>query len=334
MDLIKSAQDFFQEKVDHSVTQLIKAGWAVNEILVREVLPARNAQFVNPNVQRFYRSVVGMPAIQSPMVAFDRDAVTVDGHCSDDHRSEILARLKGLIPWRKGPFSIAGITIDAEWRSDIKWNRIARPEWFQNRRVLDIGCNSGYYMFRMLQYHPRVVLGIDPSDLFFFQFHTILNNIPAHSLAYLPIKFEQLMGFDHWFDTVVCMGILYHQRSPIEALRQLRQLIKRGKGGVLVLETLVIDGNENYSITPETTYAKMANVYYLPTLPCLMTWIRRAGFRTVELLDDSVTLPFEQRRTEWVNTESLSDFLDPTDATRTIEGYSAPRRVVITCQVG
>ena len=36
-----------------------------------------------------------------------------------------LELVEALHPWRKGPFQIAEHEIDAEWRSDQKWDRIA-----------------------------------------------------------------------------------------------------------------------------------------------------------------------------------------------------------------
>ncbi|MFN9977777.1 MAG: DUF1698 domain-containing protein, partial [Phycisphaerae bacterium] len=42
----------------------------------------------------------------------------------------------------------------------------------------------------------------------------------------------------------------------------------------------------------------------------------------------------EQRRTEWMTFESLEDFLDPLDSARTIEGYSAPVRALISATAG
>ena len=37
----------------------------------------------------------------------------------------------------------------------------------------------------------------------------------------------------------------------------------------------------------------------------------------------------EQRKTDWLENESLIDFLDPKDHSKTTEGYQAPTRAVI-----
>jgi tRNA (mo5U34)-methyltransferase len=124
------------------------------------------------------------------------------------------------------------------------------------------------------------------------------------------------------------MGVLYHQRSPIDHLRQLRRTLR--PGGQLVLETLFVPGEESYACTPEDRYARMRNVWLLPTVAELSTWLDRSGYRRIEIVDKSLTSTDEQRSTEWMTFESLSDALDPDDPERTVEGWPAPRRVVVT----
>lgn len=60
---------------------------------------------------------------------------------SDHQREEIKKLLRGLMPWRKGPFSLYGVNIDTEWRSDWKWQRILpHLSSLEGRTVLDVGC--------------------------------------------------------------------------------------------------------------------------------------------------------------------------------------------------
>ncbi len=72
----------------------------------------------------------------------------------------------------------------------------------------------------------------------------------------------------------------------------------------------------------------MKNVWLLPTLAELTTWLRRTGFRNVKIADTAVTTTREQRSTEWMTFESLAEALDPGNPDRTVEGWPAPRRVV------
>jgi len=231
-------------------------------------------------------------------------------------------------PWRKGPFSVHGIQIDTEWRSDWKWDRVAAfISPLKNRTVLDVGCGSGYHMWRMLGAGASRVVGIDPSPLFLCQFEAIKriagNQHPVHLL---PLGIEELPALDG-FDTVFSMGVLYHRRSPIDHLLQLRDQLR--VGGELVLETLVIDGDENAVLVPQDRYAKMNNVWFLPSAAALMLWLKKCEFTDIRCVDIDITSLAEQRSTQWMKNESLVDYLDPNDVSLTVEGYPAPKRAII-----
>lgn len=239
---------------------------------------------------------------------------------------ELLLRLS---PWRKGPFQVQGVEIDAEWRSDQKWGRLLSGiAPLDGRRVLDVGCGNGYYTFEMRKAGASHVIGIDPTLLYVMQFLAI-NAFKRDPNAFvLPLRLEELPDAGNAFDTTFSMGVLYHQRSPLEHLRQLRTTLRRG--GQLVLETLYVPGEESYACTPRDRYARMRNVWLLPTIAELTTWLARSGYKDIRIVDRSVTTPDEQRTTEWMPFESLAEALDPDDSTRTIEGWPAPRRVIVT----
>ena len=239
----------------------------------------------------------------------------------------------GLHPWRKGPYELLGLQIDTEWRSDWKWDRvIPHLQPLNNRLVLDVGCGNGYHCWRMLGSGAKRVIGIDPSAKFVFQFNAIKKyagiDLP---IDVLPLGIEHMPSKLAAFDTVFSMGILYHRRSPMEHLRELRELLR--PGGQLVLETLVIDGPKGQTLVPEGRYAKMPNVWFLPTPETLVSWLRKQGYINPRIVDISTTSLDEQRSTEWMTYDSLSDFLDPKDFSKTAEGHPAPTRAVVIAEV-
>ncbi len=237
--------------------------------------------------------------------------------------------LKALSPWRKGPFELGGVTIDAEWRSDLKWQRLAHAiAPLAGRRVLDVGCGNGYYARRMREADAEVVLGIDPTVLYVMQ-HLAIDSITRDArILVLPLRLEELPGEANCFDTTFSMGVLYHQRSPIDHLRELRRTLR--PGGELVLETIILPGAEPRAVTPRDRYARMKNVWLLPTAAELETWLKRSGYRDIAIVDESTTTVDEQRSTEWMPFESLAEALDPHDASKTVEGMPAPRRMIVT----
>jgi tRNA (mo5U34)-methyltransferase len=177
----------------------------------------------------------------------------------------------------------------------------------------------------MHQAGAKYVVGIDPTALFFYQFHCFkqyLSDIPIH---YLPLGIEDMPSTQS-FDTVFSMGVLYHRHDPIKFLKELRaQLTDNGQ---LVLETLVVDGDVNTVFVPEGRYAQMRNVWFLPSIDAMILWLKRVGFKNVDCVDIDITSTEEQRSTHWMPNQSLSDFLDPNDSSLTIEGHPAPKRAV------
>ncbi len=239
------------------------------------------------------------------------------------------ALLLQLAPWRKGPFNVGGVEIDSEWRSDLKWSRVADSiEPLAGRKVLDVGCGNGYYALEMRKAGADLVIGVDPTLLFVMQFVAVNQFVKDPAVFVLPLRLEELPPANNAFDTTFSMGVLYHQRSPVDHLRQLRTTLR--PGGQLVLETIFMPGEESYACTPSDRYARMRNVWLLPTIAELTTWMRRSGYRDIEVVDTSITSIDEQRSTEWMSFESLREALDPDDPSRTIEGWPAPRRAVVT----
>lgn len=251
------------------------------------------------------------------------------GDLDDQDSKDLLSHYQKLNPWRKGPFEIQGTLIDTEWQSWMKWDRI--KEWIgpciEGKNILDIGCSSGYYMFRMLEHSPKWVLGVDPTQVFYHQFLAIQALLNDSRLDFLPVGSEALEGSSRFFDTVFCMGILYHRKSPFEFIRSLQGRLK--PGGTLILETMMVPGEGHWALTPVDRYARMRNCFTLPTRDALIHWLEQFGFKDVEWIHEDWTSVEEQRSTEWMQRESLKDCLDPNDPKKTVEGYPAPLRCLV-----
>lgn len=243
-------------------------------------------------------------------------------------QDEVRRVLRGFMPWRKGPFSVFGIDVDAEWRSERKWNRIM-PELpdLTNKAVADIGCNNGYYMFRMAQHRPALVLGFEPYVQHYYTFNTLNAFAGQQDLRVELLGIEHLPLFPACFDVIFCLGILYHRPSPLEALRDLHAALK--PGGWLIVESQAIPGEAPMALFPRSTYAKVPGTWFVPTGACLANWMARTGFREVRLFCEHAMSSAEQRRTDWMDFESYEDFIDKNNPALTVEGYPAPCRVFL-----
>lgn len=300
----------------------------------RAQLPFQLAEALSADRNGHYAQWQGvldsLPAITPTSIDLNSPLIRVGtpGEVSSDEHTLIDQALRAFIPWRKGPFEVFGTHIDTEWRSDLKWQRLQpHIQPLAGRAVLDVGCGSGYHCWRMAGEQARLVIGIDPSLLFFYQFQLLNHFIRSENTFHLPLPLEALPARLNAFDSVFSMGVLYHRRSPIDHIMALADCLR--PGGELVLETLVVDGPEGYALLPSDRYAMMRNVWFIPSCVTLSRWIERCGFTNVRVVDETLTSTDEQRATEWMRFQSLADFLDPDDPSYTVEGYPAPRRAVV-----
>jgi len=216
----------------------------------------------------------------------------------------------------------------SEWQSNLKWDRLVKEiSPLESRRVLDVGSGNGYYGFRMLAEGAEMVLGIDPHVAYVAQFW-LLKHFAAESPVFvLPLTLEQIPPSLNYFDTVFSMGVIYHRRSPIDHILELKSCLR--PGGELVIESICVDGEAGYSLTPEKKYARMGNVWFIPSIPTLVQWLTRCSMEQISVIDESTTTVDEQRKTEWMPFDSLEDALDVNNPQLTIEGLPAPKRVVV-----
>jgi tRNA (mo5U34)-methyltransferase len=282
----------------------------------------------NGNLPRWLELYDELPELKTERVDFQGAAVTCEGLLDQSTLQQVDQTLRGLAPWRKGPFQVFDTFIDTEWRSDRKWERLEPHLELKNKLVLDVGCGNGYYGWRMLGRGADCVIGLDPSLLYVMQ-HAILRKILGlhYSNFVLPAGDTAIPDNLRIFDTVFSMGVLYHRKSPLEHIQALSHALR--PGGQVILETLVIEGGDREVLIPDDRYAMMKNVWFLPSCGLLMQMMKKCGFEEVRVLDVTRTTVEEQRGTEWMTFDSLPEFLDPRDPSQTVEGYPAPLRAIV-----
>lgn len=316
------------KKLVHDLARAGFEDWATH---LTPLLDAKLSPGAHGDYTKWAATIDSLPAIPGVNVVLDADIV--GGACvelTNDQCEHLRTTLLNLSPWRKGPFNLCGVAIDSEWRSDLKWRRLANHiAPLAGRNVLDVGCGNGYYALRMRGEGASFVMGIDPTLLFVFQFIAIARLLSVENVHVLPLRLHELPPPPRGFDSAFSMGVLYHQREPLEHLAQLRGTLR--PGGELILETLVWPGDEHVVHVPERRYARMRNVWHLPTVAALNDWLTRSGFVNTRVVDVTLTSINEQRSTDWMTFESLADALDPNNSALTVEGLPAPTRAVLVC---
>ena len=299
------------------------------------ILPDQLASGLSPerfgDLPRWRDALANLPALQTGSPQLTSARVGLSGEASPSTLSMLKAALMGLHPWRKGPFELCGLHVDTEWRSDRKWDRLEPVlESLAGKRVLDVGCGNGYHCWRMLGAGAAEVIGIDPTPLFILQFKALQRYLDQEHIYVLPLTLEAMPEDLPAFDTVFSMGVLYHRRDPLAHLKSLKG--KLVPGGQLLLETLVVEGDQDTVLEPNGRYARMGNVWHLPSPDLARRWMSEVGLIDATVVDVGPTSVAEQRSTEWMTFHSLSDFLDPQNPRLTVEGYPAPRRAILTAR--
>jgi tRNA (mo5U34)-methyltransferase len=319
----------FYDSLYPQLSAMGKEQWAKQ---LQATLPERLVLDSHGKMAGWLSALQSLPEMRPSRIAL-QDNVTIGSSADlgEIDREELIAQLQAFHPWRKGPYNFFGVEIDTEWRSDWKWERVLpHIQPLAGRRILDVGCGNGYHGWRMRGAGADFVLGIDPFPVSVLQFQVMQRYLrdPQHHV--IPIGIEDLPPDLACFDSVFSMGVLYHRRSPLDHLLELKGCLR--PGGELILETLIVEGDQETIFMPPGRYAKMRNVWFLPSIAAMTLWLERCGFTEIACVDTNRTSREEQRTTRWMNFESLADFLDPDDAERTIEGHPAPLRAIFTAR--
>ncbi len=289
--------------------------------------------FENVNVWRYFQAYKQVLTLTPSTCLLRQARLQIGGHhdITETQKETLIKALKLLMPWRKGPLSFFGVDVDTEWQSNLKWDRLYPhlPDLYQ-KRVLDVGCNSGYYLCRLAAEKSAFVLGIDPYPLYFFQNQVIQHFCRQEAVHFGLLGLEDLGPFKRFFDVSLCMGILYHHREPFTVLKRLKQATR--PKGMVVIETLIIEEDSPLSLTPKGRYAGMPNVYYIPSLSCLENWLEKAGYHDMTVCSVTRTTPDEQCETPWAEGFDFKATLSSCGE-KTIEGYPAPVRAIVTAVV-
>lgn len=317
-------------RVDQLITAMVSHRLGTWAHIVHEQLQNIFALRRHGDLPLWLQSVDTLPVSPLSHTNLTADAVTVENSAFIE--SHVVA-LKRLHPWRKGPYKINNLLIDSEWRSNLKWLRLLpHISTLKDRVILDVGCGNGYYCWRMLGEGAKLVIGIDPTWLYIMQ-HLAIERLTGKEwpLFLLPMKSEDIPDSLEAFDTLFSMGVLYHRRDPINHLKALRSTLK--PGGELVLETLIIEHEGQQLLQPRLRYARMRNVWHIPSPSLLTSWLDIAGFVDAKIVDITPTTVDEQRSTAWMRFESLNRCLHPENPNLTIEGYPAPVRAILIATV-
>ena len=226
-------------------------------------------------------------------------------------------RALSLGPWRKGPFRVGGLLIEGHWKSDLKWNRAIRAAGdIRGKTVIDVGCNNGYYLFRMREAGASHAIGFDPVAQFENQFLFLNEFARDPSIDFIRSGYQEMGAATA--DIVFCMGVIYHQKNPMDVLEKLLGALR--PGGRIILETMGLDIGEN-CLVPSGRYAGSSGIWFVPGPGAVANWCKRTGLKCT--LADVWDARDEQQKTQFAELPLTTDFYH---GEKTSEGYPLPLR--------
>lgn len=132
----------------------------------------------------------------------------------------------------------------------FKWEKIKNsiPEDLTGWKVLDIGCNAGFYTFELAK-RGAYVTGIDLDDHYLKQASWLAEILNLQDkVEFRQMQVYDLMKEEGQYDLIWFMGVFYHLRYPLLALDIVAQKVNK----MMVFQTLSLQEKEE--IEPEGDY--------------------------------------------------------------------------------
>ena len=154
------------------------------------------------------------------------------------------------------------------------------------RRVLDLGCNAGFWSLKALEAGADFVVGVDGRQMYIDQAELVME---AKGIEPSRFRFEQANLFawepGEQFDIVLCLGLLYHVARPVELLER----CARWGQDLLVLDTNLsqMTGSAVQIVKESPSNPRSSVEYELvmrPTRQAVIDLTRVVGFQSVAVL--------------------------------------------------
>jgi len=200
-------------------------------------------------------------------------------------------------PWSHNielPYGIK--TIDKEQISHgknlVKWSRIEpyiNEIDVKSKRVLDAGCNEGFFSLKLAQLGAREVVAFDADELRIKKAKFAAETLEASGIAYKVMDiFDGSIDKLGHFDFVLCMGFLHRVPHPYEALQQLAKISdtiliewKSLKEGTFHLPIMKFCGGKSKDSN------KYSGLYWVPSVRCVADILETLGFTHKLVIDNS-----------------------------------------------
>lgn len=258
-----------------------------------------------------------------------RDAVALDP-ALPEARSNLEAALAALFdaspPWHHR-IEVAGVPTKttSAWGEPLEhpgplWE-VIEPHLgdLRGRRVLDVGCNDGFFLFAARRKGAAEVLGVE-ADGHHYQHAALVNEL----LDLGGIEVRNMSAYDlddslGSFDTTLLLGLIYHLKNPLGVLEKIAAMTTSR----MILDTAVRNSAEDLAaraegrcsapalefneqpFTPTSDTALLLDGcgadesskfegspnWWIPNSECVCAMLRTCGFSRTEVIDEFILEP-------------------------------------------
>ena len=214
----------------------------------------------------------------------------------------------------------------------FKWEKIKStiPSDLTGWKILDIGCNAGFYTIELAKRGADVV-AIDLDDHYLNQARWAAKQFGLeHKITFRKMQVYDLAAAEETFDMVWFMGVFYHLRYPMLAMDIIAQKVKKmlvfqtlslpGKAAMEIPEDIPFHGRE---IMQQPGYPVLAFIekslagdytnWWAPNHQAIISILRSCGFKVTAMPEDETYIALkDENQTSYFNTWNISEYLSAT----------------------
>jgi tRNA (mo5U34)-methyltransferase len=236
--------------------------------------------------------------------------MTTQQHTSDELR-ELFDSLK---PWLH-LIDVHGVPTKTEpaWGEYLEhprhlWEEVSEllPD-LAGKRVLDVGCNDGFFLFACRRLGAEEVVGIETDEHFVNHAALVnrlldLGGIIVHRMSAYDIG--ETLGR---FDVTLALGLIYHLKSPLFFFERVAPITS----SMIVVETAVRNSNEDRANRergvpgapamdfienpPAQLHPEGGPNWWVPNTECVQAMLRACGFSHTTVASEFILTPGPDR---------------------------------------
>jgi 2-polyprenyl-3-methyl-5-hydroxy-6-metoxy-1,4-benzoquinol methylase len=169
-------------------------------------------------------------------------------------------------------------------RKKYFFDPLSRAGAFRGKRVLDLGCNAGFWALSAIEAGAAYVLGIDARAQHVAQANLVFRakNVSTTCYDFVEKSVFDPGSFSGAFDVVLLLGLLYHVCKPIELL----QRVSAVNDDLLVIDTGIIRHQGNLIELREDPLddprmSTDSSLVFWPSHDAVITMVKAAGYPSV-----------------------------------------------------